>query len=141
MDQSCSKFSESFGLDRYWSIECSSLSAPIFSPEVPKPFLLHFLWQNLPQTQTQRRRIQQPILGLSVPWSLRPQNRAAAATCGRGRCELPAISLLRPAKRKTLRFLQRNGCEPACGHRGHCDFCAAKLNVLGPLIVFCFHSF
>ena len=26
---------------------------------------------------------------LSVPWSLRPQNRAAAATCGRGRCELP----------------------------------------------------
>ena len=29
--------------------------------------------------------------GLSVPWSLRPQNRAAAATCGRGRCKLPAI--------------------------------------------------
>ena len=21
-----------------------------------------------------------------------------------------------------LRFLQRNGCEPACGHRGHCNF-------------------
>ena len=28
---------------------------------------------------------------LSVPWSPRPQNRAAAATCGHGRCELPAI--------------------------------------------------
>ena len=32
--------------------------------------------------------------GLSVLWSLRPQNRAATATCGRGRCELPAISRL-----------------------------------------------
>ena len=30
-------------------------------------------------------------LDLSVPWSLRPQNRAAAATCSHGRCELPAI--------------------------------------------------
>ena len=29
---------------------------------------------------------------LSVLWSLRPRNRAAAATCGHGRCELPAIS-------------------------------------------------
>ena len=49
-----------------------------------------------------------------------------------GRCELPAIvmtpkkslalAFLRPAKRKTLRFLQRTDCEPACGHRrGHCD--------------------
>ena len=28
----------------------------------------------------------------------------------------------RPAKRKILRFLQRNGCKPACGHRCHCDF-------------------
>ena len=28
---------------------------------------------------------------LSIPWSLRPRNRAVAATCGRGRCELPAI--------------------------------------------------
>ena len=28
---------------------------------------------------------------LSVPWSLRPRNRAAAATCGHGRCDLPAI--------------------------------------------------
>ena len=35
--------------------------------------------------------------------------------------ERPTI-FLRPAKQKTLRFLQRNGCEPACGHRGHCDF-------------------
>ena len=29
---------------------------------------------------------------LSVPWSLRPRNRAAAATCGRGHCELTAVS-------------------------------------------------
>ena len=28
---------------------------------------------------------------LSVPWSLRPRNRAAAATCGHGRCELPVV--------------------------------------------------
>ena len=38
---------------------------------------------------------------------------------------------MQPAKRKTLQFLQRNGCEPACGHRGHYDFamwfCAAKV--------------
>ena len=65
---------------------------------------------------------------LSVPWLLRPRNRAAAATCGRGGCELPAIlrlaasDFLRPAKQKTLRFLQQNRCEPACGHRGHFDF-------------------
>ena len=33
---------------------------------------------------------------LSVPWSLRPRNRAAAATCGRGRCDFPAILMLTP---------------------------------------------
>ena len=34
---------------------------------------------------------------LSVPWSLpRPRNRAAAATCSRGRCELPATLRLIP---------------------------------------------
>ena len=33
---------------------------------------------------------------LSVPWSLRPRNRAAAATCGRGRCDFPAILRLTP---------------------------------------------
>ena len=27
---------------------------------------------------------------LSVPWLLRQRNRAAAATCGHGRCELPS---------------------------------------------------
>ena len=37
-----------------------------------------------------------PDLSLSVPWSLRPQNRAAAATCGRGRCDFPAILRLTP---------------------------------------------
>ena len=37
-------------------------------------------------------------------------------------CDFEANSKNRPAKRKTLRFLQRNGCEPACGHRGHSDF-------------------
>ena len=30
-----------------------------------------------------------PTLDLSVPWSLQPRNRAAAATCGRGRCDPP----------------------------------------------------
>ena len=33
----------------------------------------------------------QKVTELSVPWSLRPRNRAAAATCGRGRCKHPAI--------------------------------------------------
>ena len=69
---------------------------------------------------------------LSVPWWLQQQNCAVAATCGHGRCELHAIlrltpkslaasDVLRPAKRKILRFLQRKGCEPTCSHHGHCD--------------------
>ena len=38
----------------------------------------------------------------------------------------------KPPKRKTQRFLQQNVCEPACGHRAHCDFamrflCVAKV--------------
>ena len=33
---------------------------------------------------------------LSVPWSPRPRNRAAAVTCGRGRCDFPAILRLTP---------------------------------------------
>ena len=37
-----------------------------------------------------------PLLYLSVPWSLRPRNRAAAAACGRGRCDFPAILRLTP---------------------------------------------
>ena len=57
------------------------------------------------------------------PWSLRTS------------CEFEAnpkkslaarVFFWRPAKQKTLRFLQRNhrrnGCEPTCGHRGECDF-------------------
>ena len=66
--------------------------------------------------------------------SLRPRNRAAAATSRprslRASCNFEANPqeiasgqrfFWRPAKRKTLRFLQRNGCKPACGHR----FCGA----------------
>ena len=41
---------------------------------------------------------------LSVPWSLQPRNRAAAATCGRGRCELPAIWRLTPKIASGQRF-------------------------------------
>ena len=39
MDQWPSKFSESFGLDRYWSIECSSLPTVLVSGSgsVPGP--------------------------------------------------------------------------------------------------------
>ena len=58
--------------------------------------------------------------------------------CGRGRCELPVSlrvttktgrlrSFLLPAKRQTVLFLQRNGCEPACGCRGRCDFAMRAL--------------
>ena len=46
----------------------------------------------LPQLSTGRRSQN----CLSVPWSLRPQNGTAAATCGRGRCERPAILRLTP---------------------------------------------
>ena len=53
---------------------------------------------------------------LSVLWSLRPRNRAAAATCGRGRCELPANSMLTP---KSLA-----ASDLFCGRRSEkpCDF-------------------
>ena len=36
--------------------------------------------------------------GLSVPWSLRPRNRAVSAACGHGRCELLAILRLTPKR-------------------------------------------
>ena len=36
------------------------------------------------------------VTELSVPWSLRPRNRAAAATCGHGRCDFPAILRFTP---------------------------------------------
>ena len=36
---------------------------------------------------------------ISVPWSLRPRNRAAPATCGRGCCELPAVLNSNPKNR------------------------------------------
>ena len=45
-----------------------------------------------------------------------PQNRVITTFCGR----------VGPAK-KNLRFLQRNGCEPAHGPRGHCDFAIRTL--------------
>ena len=35
---------------------------------------------------------------------------------------LAASDVFAAAEAKTLRSLQRNGCEPACGHRGHCGF-------------------
>ena len=62
---------------------------------------------------------------LSVPWSLQPRNRTAAATCGRGRCELPAMLranrqnrwrsrfFLQPVKRKTHRVLPEGAPEGA----------------------------
>ena len=34
---------------------------------------------------------------------------------------------LRPAKRKILRLLQHNGCEPAYGRRSRCDFVVQAL--------------
>ena len=75
--------------------------------------------------------IKTPLADLCVPWSLRPRRRAAAATCGHGCCELPAILsdcdfFLWPTKRKT------------------CDFCAewlrARSRPLGSLR-FCDASF
>ena len=60
-------------------------------------------------------------LGLSVPWSLRPRNRAAAATCGHGCCELPAI----------LRATQKSlaASDFFCGRRNEkpCDFCSGMV--------------
>ena len=79
------------------------------------------------------------FLGLSVPWSQRslwPRNHVIA--CGRGPGQLPAIlrqapkSLaiaicLRTVKRKSLRLLHRNGCEPARGYR--CELCSGGVRV------------
>ena len=58
---------------------------------------------------------------LSVPWSLWPQNRAAAATCHHGRCKLPAILRLTPKIVSGLRF--------SCGRRSEkpCDFCSGMV--------------
>ena len=134
-------------------------------------------------------------LGLGVPWSLQPRNRAAAATCGHHRWELPAILRVTPTIasdcqrrrddsknnfsflnggdrevncpemlffignattiefrkcklycREILLSLRRlldcdcfaagetgnptNGCEPARGHHGRCDFAMRALNFL-----------
>ena len=67
---------------------------------------------------------------LSFPWSLR-----ASCDFEANAKSLVASDFLPPAKCKTLRFLQRNGREPACGHRGRCDlairFCAATTMSLG----------
>ena len=54
------------------------------------PFFLAFVL--MLERQRERERVGLVLLDhLSVPWSLRPRNRAAAATCGRGRCDFPAI--------------------------------------------------
>ena len=88
---------------------------------------------------------------LSVPWSLRPQNRAAAATCGRGRCELPAILRLTPKSLAASDFFAAGEAKKPCDFCSgmvasplaatmvtailRCDFCAAKLQGVceGPL--------
>ena len=79
---------------------------------------------------------------LSVPWSLRPRNRAAAATCGRGRCDFPAILRLTPKIASGWRCLCGRQSEKPCDFCNgmvasplaatvvtailRCDFCAAK---------------
>ena len=59
-------------------------------------------------------------LNFSVPWSLRPHNRAAAATCGRGRCELPAILRQTPKIASGQRFFLAAGKVK----KTPCDFCS-----------------
>ena len=79
---------------------------------------------------------------LSVLWSLRLRNRAAAATCGRGRCELPAIVRATPKIASGWRFFGGRQSEKPCDFCSgmvasplaatvvtailRCDFCAAK---------------
>ena len=71
-------------------------------------------------------------LRLSVLWSLRPGNRAAAATCGHGRCELPAIlrvtqkslaasDLFAAAEAKNPAISAAEWLRARLRHRGHCD--------------------
>ena len=67
--------------------DCKSKSYYARSAENFGGFFLRICHHERAQEWTHER----PRQDLSVPWSLRPQNRAAAATCGRGRCELPAI--------------------------------------------------
>ena len=90
-----------------------------------------------------KKRTTKTVGGPSVPWSLRPQNRAAAATCGHARCELPVILRL---TQKSLAasdfFCARRSKKPFDFCSGmvaspfaatvvtailRCDFCAAKL--------------
>ena len=62
---------------------------------------------------------------LSVPCSLRPRIRAAAAPVA-----VATASFLRvfaTSEATSLRFLQRTGCEPARSHRGRCDFAMPAL--------------
>ena len=79
---------------------------------------------------------------LSVPSSLRPQNRAAAATCGHGRCELPAIWRVTQKSLAASDFVCGRRSEKPCNFCSgmvasplaatvvtailRCDFCAAK---------------
>ena len=68
--------------------------------------------------------------------SLRPRNRAAAATCGRGRCELPAILKVTPKIASDCFFFCGWQSEKPCDSCSRmvtsplaairCDFCAAK---------------
>ena len=70
------------------------------------------------------RHNQSKLANLSVPWSLRQRNRVAAATCGRGRCEVPAI----------LRVTQESlvSSDFFCGRQFEkserpCDFCSGMV--------------
>ena len=58
---------------------------------------------------------------LGVPWSLRPRNRVVAATCGRGRCELLAISRVTPKIASDCGLF----ASPVAATVGHCD-CAKR---------------
>ena len=66
MDQWRSKFSESFSLDRYWSIECSSLSAMVLKRKNP---LLHLLKSG-------------SGFEMESPWCAGPRLEAEAASLG-----------------------------------------------------------
>ena len=63
---------------------------------------------------------------ISVPWSLWPRDRAAAATCGCGGCELPAILRVtfKIARDCDINFCGRRSKKPS-------DFCNGM--VAGPL--------
>ena len=91
--------------------QCRSIKTAEIGPHQTSSF------PPLPQTQLPANR----LFGKKVySRYLRSWCLASRGRCG---CEIARLRRLAAAVAASfLRFLQWNGCEPACGQRGHCNF-------------------